>query len=121
MDISLPALVSILALVILVGISCVNEDLNVGFLGIAFGIIVGGVFAGTPASKVMNAFPLSLFMILVGVTFLFGMAQTNGTMENLLLILFVLAKATLPLYLSLFTSLLLLSPPSDLATSLAAH
>ena len=83
MDISLPALVSILALIILVGISCVNEDLNVGFLGIAFGIIVGGVFAGTPASKVMNAFPLSLFMILVGVTFLFGMAQTNGTMEKL--------------------------------------
>ena len=83
MDISLPALVSILALVILVGISCVNEDLNVGFLGIAFGIIVGRVFAGTPASKVMNAFPLSLFMILVGVTFLFGMAQTNGTMEKL--------------------------------------
>ena len=83
MDISIPALVSILALVILVGISCVNEDLNVGFLGIAFGIIVGGVFAGTPASKVMNAFPLSLFMILVGVTFLFGMAQTNGTMEKL--------------------------------------
>ena len=83
MDISLPALVSILALVILVGISCVNEDLNVGFLGIAFGIIVGGVLAGTPASKVMNAFPLSLFMILVGVTFLFGMAQTNGTMEKL--------------------------------------
>lgn len=83
MDISLPALMSILALVILVGISCVNEDLNVGFLGIAFGIIVGGVFGGTPASKIMNAFPLSLFMILVGVTFLFGMAQTNGTMEKL--------------------------------------
>lgn len=63
--------------------SCVNEDLNVGFLGIAFGIIVGGVFGGTPATKIMNAFPLSLFMILVGVTFLFGMAQTNGTMEKL--------------------------------------
>ena len=59
MDISLPALVSILALVILVGISCVT------------------------AAKIMNAFPLSLFMILVGVTFLFGMAQTNGTMEKL--------------------------------------
>lgn len=82
LDISLPALMSILALVILVGISCVNEDLNVGFLGIAFGIIVGGVFGGTPATKIMNAFPLSLFMILVGVTFLFGMAQTNGTMEK---------------------------------------
>ena len=47
LDISLPALMSILALVILVGISCVNEDLNVGFLGIAFGIIVGGIFGDT--------------------------------------------------------------------------
>ena len=83
MDISLPALVSILALVILVGISCVNEDLNVGFLGIAFGIIVGGIFSNITAAKNMNAFPLSLFLILVGVTFLFGMAQTNGTMEKL--------------------------------------
>ncbi len=83
MDISLPALMSILALVILVGISCVNEDLNVGFLGIAFGIIVGGIFSDLSAAKIMNAFPLSLFMILVGVTFLFGMAQTNGTMEKL--------------------------------------
>ena len=61
MDISLPALVSILALVILVGISCVNEDLNVGFLGIAFGIIVGGIFSNITAAEIMNAFPLSLF------------------------------------------------------------
>ena len=62
MDISLPALVSILALVILVGISCVNEDLNVGFLGIAFGIIVGGIFSQVlTAAKIMNAFPLKPF------------------------------------------------------------
>ena len=51
LDISLPALMSILALVILVGISCVNEDLNVGFLGIAFGIIVGGIFGDTTPWK----------------------------------------------------------------------
>lgn len=96
LDISLPALMSILALVILVGISCVNEDLNVGFLGIAFGIIVGGVFGGTPATKIMNAFPLSLFMILVGVTFLFGMGhKPTAPWKNSLLIPFVSAKATL--------------------------
>lgn len=95
LDISLPALMSILALVILVGISCVNEDLNVGFLGIAFGIIVGGVFGGTPASKIMNAFPLSLFMILVGVTFLFGRHKPTAPWKNSLLIPFVSAKATL--------------------------
>ena len=83
MDISTAALMSIVALLVLVAISCVNEDLNVGFLGIGFAIIVGGVWNNMTGAKVMNAFPLSLFMILAGVTFLFGMAQTNGTMEKL--------------------------------------
>ena len=83
MSISTAALMSILALVVLVAISCVNEDLNVGFLGIGFAIIVGGVWGGLSGAKVMGSFPLSLFMILAGVTFLFGMAQTNGTMEKL--------------------------------------
>ena len=83
MDISTAAIMSIVALVILVGISCVNEDLNVGFLGIGFAILVGGLWGGLTGAKVMGSFPLSLFMILTGVTFLFGMAQTNGTMEKL--------------------------------------
>jgi Na+/H+ antiporter NhaD/arsenite permease-like protein len=83
MDISTAAIASIVALVIVVIISCVNEDLNVGFLGIGFAIVVGGAFSGLTGAKVMASFPLSLFMILIGVTFLFGMAQTNGTMEKL--------------------------------------
>ncbi|WP_319239612.1 SLC13 family permease [uncultured Propionivibrio sp.] len=83
MDISLVAIISIVALLIVVIISCINEDLNVGFLAIGFAIIVAGVWGGTSGAKVLNYFPTSLFMILVGVTFLFGMAQTNGTMEKL--------------------------------------
>ncbi len=73
---------SILALAIVVVISCINEELNVGFLSIAFGIIVGGLWVDMSAPKVMNTFPLGLFMILVGVTFLFALAATNGTMEK---------------------------------------
>ena len=83
MDISFVAIMSIVALVIVVVISCVNEDLNVGFLAIGFAIIVAGVWGETAGSKVLTYFPTSLFMILVGVTFMFGMAQTNGTMEKL--------------------------------------
>lgn len=83
MDISTAALMSIIALVVLVAISCVNDDLHVGFLGIGFAILVGGIWGNLTGSKVMSSFPLSLFMILVGVTFLFGLAQTNGTMEKL--------------------------------------
>ena len=118
MDISLPALMSILALVILVGISCVNEDLNVGFLGIAFGIIVGGVFSDTAATKIMNAFPLSLFMILVGVTFLFGMAQTNGTMEKLTAYSIRVCKgntALIPIIIFLLSDFLTTIGPGNIA------
>ncbi|MBP2638305.1 MAG: hypothetical protein H6Q72_4212 [Firmicutes bacterium] len=83
MEISMAAIMSMVALAIVVIISCINEDLNVGFLSIGFAIIVGGVWGGLTGAKVMGSFPLSLFMILVGVTFMFGMAQTNGTMEKL--------------------------------------
>ena len=82
-EISLAAWMSLLALAIVVVISCINEDLNVGFLSVAFAIVVGGIWVGMNAAKVMNAFPLGLFMILVGVTFLFALASTNGTMEKL--------------------------------------
>lgn len=83
MDISLVAIMSIVALLIVVIISCIDDDLNVGVLSIGFAIIVSGVWGGVAGSKVLNYFPTGLFMILVGVTFMFGMAQTNGTMEKL--------------------------------------
>ncbi|MDA8124988.1 MAG: SLC13 family permease [Deltaproteobacteria bacterium] len=82
-EISLAAWMSLLALSIVVVISCINEDLNVGFLSVAFAIIVGGIWVGLSGDKVMKAFPVSLFMILAGVTFLFALASTNGTMEKL--------------------------------------
>ena len=82
-EISLAAWMSLLALAIVVVISCINEDLNVGFLSVAFAIVVGGIWVGMNGAKVMNTFPLGLFMILVGVTFLFALASTNGTMEKL--------------------------------------
>ncbi len=83
MDISLVAIMSIVALLIVVIISCIDDDLNVGILAIGFAIIVSGVWGGVSGGKVLNYFPTGLFMILVGVTFMFGMAQTNGTMEKL--------------------------------------
>jgi di/tricarboxylate transporter len=81
-EISFAAWISLAALAIVVIVSCLNEDLNVGFLSIALGIVVGGIWLNLNAAKVMSAFPLGLFMILAGVTFLFGLASTNGTMEK---------------------------------------
>lgn len=73
---------SLLALAIVVVLSCLNEDLNVGFLSVAFAIIVGGIWVDMNGAKVLNSFPTGLFMILVGVTFLFALASTNGTMDK---------------------------------------
>lgn len=81
--ISVAAIVSIIALVIVIVISCINEDLHVGFLAICFAIIVGGIWMNMTGGKVVAGWPLSLFMILVGVTFMFAMAQVNGTLDKL--------------------------------------
>ncbi len=83
LGVSLAAWMSILALTIVIIISCVNEELHVGNLSIAFAIVVAAIFMNTAASKVVMGFPLSLFMILVGVTFMFAMAQVNGTLGKI--------------------------------------
>jgi hypothetical protein len=77
---STAALISLIAVLAVVIISMINEDLNVGILGIGLGILVGGIWANLTAVKIMAAWPIDLFMILVGVTFMFGIASTNGTM-----------------------------------------
>lgn len=79
MTISTPALASIIALVLIVGFSCFR-DVNVGILGVAGALLVGGLYAGMKTSDVYKGWPLDLFMILVGVTFMFSCAQVNGTM-----------------------------------------
>ncbi len=118
MDISLAAIMSIVALTIVVVISCVNEDLHVGFLSIGFAIIVGGMWGGMTGAKVMSLFPVGLFMILAGVTFLFGMAQTNGTMEKLTAYSVRVCKgntAIVPLIIFLLTTFVTTIGPGNIA------
>lgn len=118
MEISMAAIMSIVALAIVVIISCVNEDLNVGFLSIGFAIIVGGIWSGISGAKVMASFPIGLFMILVGVTFMFGMAQTNGTMEKLTAYSVRLCKgntALIPLIIFVLTTFVTTIGPGNIA------
>ena len=118
MDISMAAIMSIAALTIVVIISCINEDLHVGFLSIGLAIIVGGVWGNTTGAKVMSYFPVSLFMILAGVTFLFGMAQTNGTMEKLTAYSVRVCKgntAIVPLIVFLLTTFITTIGPGNIA------
>lgn len=82
-EITTAALMSLIALCIVIIVSCVNEEWNPGMLSIFFAIIVGGYWGNLTAAKIMtDGWPTNLFMILVGVTFMFSMAQNNGTMTK---------------------------------------
>ena len=69
------------ALAVLIVISCFTK-LNVGVLGIAMAWIVGVYIAGLPANTVIGGFPTALFLTLLGVTLLFSLAQSNGTLDR---------------------------------------
>jgi len=76
------ALISVSALTLAVLISCVSR-LNVGILSVALAWIVGVYIGGLPVNTVMAGFPSQLFLTLAGVTLLFAMAQSNGTLGQL--------------------------------------
>jgi Na+/H+ antiporter NhaD/arsenite permease-like protein len=76
------AVISVCALALAVFVSCVSR-LNVGVLAIALAWIVGVYIGGMPVSAIMSGFPSQLFLTLTGVTLLFALAQSNGTLERL--------------------------------------
>ena len=76
------AWISLAALLIAVTLSMFTK-VNVGVVSLAFAWIVGVYVAGIPIAQVIGAFPIQLFLTLVGVTLLFGMAHVNGTLERL--------------------------------------
>ena len=69
------------ALAVLIVVSCFTK-LNVGVLGIAMAFIIGVYIAGLPANTVIGGFPTALFLTLLGVTLLFSLAQSNGTLDR---------------------------------------
>ena len=76
-------ILSLVALVIAVVVSCISER-NVGIMCIAFGFIIAMLpDSGLQVAQLNKFFPLRLFMILVGATLLFSMATINGTVEKL--------------------------------------
>src|ERR687891_2714407 len=76
------AILSVCALAVAIVVSCVTT-LNVGVLAVAMAWIIGVYIAGMPVATVMGGFPTQLFLTLTGVTLLFALAQSNGTLERL--------------------------------------
>jgi Na+/H+ antiporter NhaD/arsenite permease-like protein len=76
------AILSVCALALAVLVSCISR-LNVGVLAVALAWIVGVYAGGMPVATIMSGFPSQLFLTLTGVTLLFALAETNGTLERI--------------------------------------
>jgi di/tricarboxylate transporter len=76
------AWVSVAALVIAVTLSCTTA-VNVGVLSMAMALLVGVYLGGMSPNQVLEGFPTELLVTLVGVTLLFAIAETNGTLARM--------------------------------------
>ncbi|MBD1508016.1 hypothetical protein GUH87_12145 [Xanthomonas citri pv. citri] len=76
-----PQIATILGLVIMF-IVATALPINMGAVAFALAFIIGGVWVGLEGKEVLAGFPGDLFLTLVGITYLFAIAQ-NGTIDLL--------------------------------------
>ncbi len=76
------ATASLVALVIAIIVSCFSP-LNVGLLSMGFAYLVGNFMGKLKVSAIIAGFPVSLVIMLIGVSYLFAIASVNGTLEKL--------------------------------------
>src|SRR5262245_19184254 len=75
-----PHLISIYALVLMFVVATVLP-VNMGVLAFVGAFLVGTLLAGLKAKAIFAFFPGDLFLTLVGITYLFAIAQNNGTID----------------------------------------
>lgn len=76
------AWIAIGALVVAVALSFTTA-VNVGVVAMVMAWIVGVYLGGMSTAEVVAGFPTSLFVTLAGVTLLFSIAQSNGTLSRI--------------------------------------
>ncbi len=75
-----PELISILALALMFVVATV-VPVNMGILAFVGAFLVGTLVVHMPSKDIIAGFPGGLFLTLVGITFLFAIAQNNGTID----------------------------------------
>lgn len=60
------------------------KPINLGLMSYVAAFLLGTLLAGLSADDIFGGFPGDLFILLLGVTFLFAIAQNNGTVDLLL-------------------------------------
>jgi di/tricarboxylate transporter len=75
-----PELISIYALAAMFVVATVLP-INMGVLAFVGAFLVGTLVAGQSTKEIIAGFPGGLFLTLVGITYLFALAQNNGTID----------------------------------------
>ena len=75
-----PQLISIYALVAMFVVATILP-INMGVLAFVGAYLVGTLVAGQSTKDIIAGFPGGLFLTLVGITYLFAIAQNNGTID----------------------------------------
>jgi len=55
--------------------------INIGFLGFIGAFLVGAIAFGYDDKEILEVFPSSIVLTIIGVTYFFGMAKQNGTID----------------------------------------
>lgn len=114
MDIALTSLLSLFITILMGRFSKVN----VGILAMGFAWLIGYYLAGMSLTTIVAGFPLGLFTILFGITFLFGQAKVNGTLDKVAQVAIGLARgnrALLPLIFFGLAVILSTTGPGNIA------
>ena len=77
-----PEIVTILALVVIFAIATFLP-INMGALAFVAAFLVGTLSVGLSTDDILAGFPAELVLTLIGVTYLFAIAQNNGTVDLL--------------------------------------
>ncbi|TQN37586.1 UIT1 family transporter [Blastococcus colisei] len=77
-----PEIVTIIALVVIFAIATFLP-INMGALAFVAAFVVGTLSVGLDTDEIIGGFPAGLVLTLIGVTYLFAIAQNNGTVDLL--------------------------------------
>lgn len=73
---------SLIALAIAVVVAVVR-NVNVGPLSLAVALVVGYYIGGVKIKDIIAGYPVNVFLMLAGITYLFAIANINGTLQKL--------------------------------------
>jgi len=106
---------SLLVVAIILGFT---RKMNAGLICIGFSLILGRV-AGIPDKQIIAGFSYNLFLTLLGVTYLFSLAQNNGTLKLIAMKVVALAgkrSYLVPIYIFVFSTILSAIGPGCIPT-----